>query len=216
MEITNASWVNLVIVSITGIIIILGQFKKNPFFSINAKYTGAILGGLTVTIFFTAIKLSNPLYVIVGCLLLLIIVLKMKKDAFLVIPSWIKKIYQWISKKPLKIVALILVIVGLIFINNLHELFLSIRSWFRWVAVLILFFGVILLLRVFYKKNIKNVIFSLLQLYILFYIYKSFESVVETFPQLNNPDFYLSTKILMFIYLLLLFILYGMLIKKLE
>ena len=214
----NTLWINYLVVGITAFIILLARFKKNPLFNIDNKYTNAIIGGLIVAIFLIAVELSNPSYIIITCLFLLIIVLKMKKGSLFVFPKWLKRIYQWISKDYLKFVALILVIVGLIFINKFHELFLSIWGWgwFRWIAVSILFLGVILLLRVFYKKKIKKAIFGLIQLYVLFYIYKSFESVIETFPKINNPDFYLPTKILMFIYLLSLFILYGMLINKLE
>jgi len=76
----NTFWINYLVVGITAFVILLAQFKKNPCFCIDGTYTKAIVGGLAVAIFLTAVESIKTLFVIVGCSFLLIIVLKMKKS----------------------------------------------------------------------------------------------------------------------------------------
>lgn len=134
------------------------------------------------------------------------------------IRSGIEKFFELIFNEPLKSLSLSFIIIGLIFINKLHEWFINFRGWFRWVAVFLLFFGVVIFFFTIYrdKKEIKKSSIRILQLYVLVLIYNSFESVVNSFSQVNNPGFFVPTKILGFFYLLSLFILFGVMIQKLE
>ena len=106
----------------------------------------------------------------------------------------------------LKIWGVILILIGMCvmfflidWINKLN--FLGIRRYLQWIGPLSLFFGAIMYFRVNSIKGIMRLLFLPL-------IIMAIGNVLYTFHQIFSPNFKWDTKIIIFIYLSALYILF--------